>query len=332
MANKTFLITGALGCIGAWTVRNLLQANVPTVVFDLGTDRRRLRLISSDEDLAEVTFVQGDVTDLKQVEQVVIEHGVTHIIHLAGLQVPFCRANPTLGAQVNVVGTVNLFEAARRHALQVQRLVYASSIAIFDIDDVRPGESISDNAAGHPSTLYGVYKQANEGTARVYWKENKVSSIGLRPYIVYGPGRDQGMTSSPTKAMFAAAMGQPYHIPYGGRADYEYADDVARTFIACASVPFEGAEVYNLPGSVLKMGEIVSAIEEAVPEMRGKITFDDKALPFPETMDGTLLDQLLVEQGGVPRKPIAQAVSETIGIFQAAVATGKMARDEMLRT
>ena len=228
MANKTFLITGALGCIGAWTVRNLLQANVPTVVFDLGTDRRRLRLISSDEDLAKVTFVQGDVTDLAQVEQVVIEHSITHIIHLAGLQVPFCRANPTLGAQVNVVGTVNLFEAARRHALQVQRLVYASSIAIFDIDDVRLGESISDNAAGHPSTLYGVYKQANEGTARVYWKENKVSSIGLRPYIVYGPGRDQGMTSSPTKAMFAAAMGQPYHIPYGGRADYEYADDVAR--------------------------------------------------------------------------------------------------------
>ncbi len=331
MSDNSYLVTGALGCIGAWTVRNLVQAGVPTVVFDLGTDRRRLRLILTDDELAQVTFVQGDVTDLPQVERVMADYGISHVIHLAGMQVPFCRANPTLGAQVNVVGTVNIFEAARRLKAQVKRVVYASSIAIFDIDDVRPGEAIANAAAGHPSTLYGVYKQANEGTARVYWAENNVSSIGLRPYIVFGPGRDQGMTSSPTKAMFAAAVGQPYHIPYGGRADYEYADDVARTFIACTQAPFEGAEVFNLPGSVLTMGDIVSAIEAVAPNLRGKITFDDKALPFPETMDGTALEQLLAGQGGVPRKPMADAVAETMRIFQAAVTAGKMAPDEMLR-
>ena len=331
MSNSSFLVTGALGCIGAWTVRNLVQAGIPAVVFDLGSDRRRLRLILSDDELSRVKFVQGDVTDLAQVESVMRENATSHVIHLAGLQVPFCRANPTLGAQVNVVGTVNVFESARRLSAQVKRVVYASSIAIFDVDDAKPGEAITDNATGHPSTLYGVYKQANEGTARVYWKENNVSSIGLRPYIVFGPGRDQGLTSSPTKAMFAAATGQSYHIPYGGRADYEYADDVARTFIACAHVPFEGAEVYNLPGSILTMSEIVSAIEQIAPEMRGKITFDDKTLPFPERVDGSPLDQLLAAQGGVPRKPIAEAVDETLRTFRAAIAVGKMAPDEMLR-
>ncbi len=332
MSKNSYLVTGALGCIGAWAVRNLVQAGVPTLVFDLGTDRRRLRLILTDDELSRVTFIQGDVTELAQVERVMRENAISHVIHLAGMQVPFCRANPTLGAQVNVVGTVNIFEAVRRLSPQVKRVVYASSIAIFDIDDARPGEAIANAATGHPSTLYGVYKQANEGTARVYWKENNVSSIGLRPYIVFGPGRDQGMTSSPTKAMFAAGVGQPYHIPYGGRADYEYADDVARTFIACAQTPFEGAEVYNLPGSVLTMQEIVTAIEASVPEMRGKITFDDKALPFPETMDGSPLEQLLIGQGGVPHKPIADAVDETIQVFRAAVSAGKMTPDEMLRT
>lgn len=327
----TFLVTGALGCIGAWTVRNLVQDGTRTVVFDLGEDRRRLQLIMTPDELASVTFVRGDITDFAQVERAFNDHDITHVIHLAGLQVPFCRANPVLGAQVNVVGTVNVFESARRRTGRTQRVVYASSAAVYDIDDAKPGEPVHHDATGHPQTLYGVYKLANEGTARVYWKENKVPSIGLRPYIVFGPGRDQGMTSAPTKAMFAAAVDQPFHIPYGGRADYEYADDTARTFIACAMVPFEGAEVYNTPGAVIGMAEVVSAIEAAAPHMHGKVTFDDKSLPFPESMDGTPLEQLLAPIGGVPRTPFAVAVSETIDVFRVAVDDGRMARDEMIK-
>lgn len=331
MAQQTFLVTGALGCIGAWTVRNLVQQGTRTVVFDLGTDTRRLKLIMTPDELAQVTFVKGDITDFSQVENVVNSNDITHVIHLAGLQVPFCRANPVLGSQVNVVGTVNIFEATRRRAGKTQRIAYASSAAVFDVDDAKPGEMLSANATGHPQTLYGVYKQANEGTARVYWKENGISSIGLRPYVVFGPGRDQGLTSAPTKAMFAVAVDQPYHIGYGGRADYEYADDVAKMFIAAATVPFEGAEVYNTPGYVLSMREMVDAIDLAAPHMKGKVTFDDKQLPFPESMDGTPLEQLFAPVGGVPRTPFAQAVAETVAIFRQCVADGRMARDEMLK-
>lgn len=326
MADTT-LVTGALGCIGAWTLRNLVRAGERAVAFDLGQDVRRLRLIMSDDEIARNTFVRGDITDFAQVDAVFEQHGVTQVIHLAGLQVPFCRANPVLGAQVNVVGTVNVFESTKRRAGQVKRIVYASSAAVFDVDDAKPGEAVAADATGHPATLYGVYKLANEGTARVYFKENGVSSIGLRPYIVYGPARDQGMTSTPTKAMFAAAMGKPFHIPYGGRSDYEYADDVAKTFIACGHVDYAGAEVYNTPGMVLHMSQVVAAIEAAVPELRGQITFDDKQLPFPEAMDGSPLDALL---GGVPRRPLHEAVAETVQIFREAVASGRMQRDEML--
>jgi nucleoside-diphosphate-sugar epimerase len=329
--HRTFLVTGALGCIGAWTVRNLARSDTRTVVFDLGTDVRRLKLIMTDDEIARVTLVKGDITDFAQVDRAMNEHDVTHVIHLAGLQVPFCRANPVLGAQVNVVGTVNVFESARRREGKTQRVVYASSAAVFDIDDAQPGQMLPADATGHPQTLYGVYKLANEGTARVYWKENQVSSIGLRPYVVFGPGRDQGLTSAPTKAMFAAAVGAPYHIGYGGRSDYEYADDIAKMFIACATVPFEGAEVYNTPGAVLNMREVMDVIEQVVPEMRGRITFDDKQLPFPESMDGSPLERLLAPLGGVPRTRFTEAVSETVAIFREAVADGRMAQDEMLK-
>jgi UDP-glucuronate 4-epimerase len=321
MPNDRFLITGALGCIGAWTVRNLVREGTPVVVFDLASDPRRLKLIMSDDELVRVTFVTGDITDLEALERALDEHAITRVIHLAALQIPFVRANPPLGARVNVVGTVNVFEAVARRRDRIGRLVYASSAAVYDAVDAGESGVVAHGAAGHPTTLYGVFKQANEGTARVYWQDARVASIGLRPYIVYGPGRDQGLTSSPTKAMVAAALGKPYHIPYGGRAAYQYADDVARTFIACARAPFQGAEIFNLGGSVATMGEIVAAIEAAAPEVRGLITFDDKPLPFPEAFDAAPLEQVI---GALPFTPLAQAVADTIALFRERIAAGVM--------
>ena len=96
---------------------------------------------------------------------------------------PFCKANPPLGAQVNVVGTVNVFEAvkARRH---INKVVYASSAAVYDTADAYAANMpLPHDAALRPNTLYGVYKQANEGTARIYWQDDHVSSLGLRPLL-----------------------------------------------------------------------------------------------------------------------------------------------------
>jgi nucleoside-diphosphate-sugar epimerase len=320
MPNERFLVTGALGCIGAWVVRNLVREGAPPVVFDLDNNPRRLKLIMTPDELARVTFVAGDITNLSALEQVLDEYAVTHVIHLAALQVPFCRANPPLGAHVNVVGTVNLFEAAARRRERIERVVYASSVAVYDAADADPLGGIGHGAVGHPTTLYGVYKQANEGTARVFWQDARVPSIGLRPYIVYGPGRDQGMTSAPTKAMFAAAAGQPFRIPFGGRADYQYTDDVARAFIACARAPFEGAEIFNLRGSIVHMSEIVAAIEAAAPESRGAITFDDKALPFPQEYDAAPLAELI---GDLPYTPLRKAVADTVALFREQIASGQ---------
>jgi nucleoside-diphosphate-sugar epimerase len=301
---------------------------VPVVVFDLATDPRRLRLLLEPDELGRVTFVAGDITDLAALERALDEHGITHVIHLAALQIPFCKADPALGARVNVVGTVNVFEAVKKRR-PINKVVYASSAAVYDVADAYPaGRPLPHDAALHPNTLYGVYKQANEGTARVYWQDDKVGSIGLRPYVVYGVGRDQGMTSTPTKAMFAAAVGQPYHISYGGRCDFHYAGDVAQTFIKAARVPFEGADIFNFKGSVVHVRDVVAAIEAAAPEMAGKITFEDKPLPFPEEADASKLASVI---GPLPFTPLAEAVAWTVNRFRQLVAAGKMAKDAMLK-
>lgn len=301
MSRERFLVTGALGCIGAWTCVTLVREGVHVVAFDLGDDRRRLELIAEPGELERVSFVRGDITEPAALERALAEHGITHAVHLAALQVPFCQADPVRGAAVNVVGTVNVFEAAKRTGLETT-VAYASSAAVYDAH--------GDLA---PTTHYGVYKLADEGSARIFAAEG-VASVGLRPFSVYGPGRDQGLTSTPTQAMLAAARGEPYRISFGGRTQLHYAPDVAGAFVAAARRPPEGAAVYNLGGPDVHMADVVAAIEEAAPEAAGLIEFDDVPLPFPERLPEPVLDVELTS--------LAEGVRQTVELFRSRVPAG----------
>ena len=252
MSNQaTYLVTGAMGCIGSWILYHLVKRGDRVISFDLGDDRHRLDLLLTREEQAGIVFEQGDLRDGPRLHQVVQQHGVDHIIHMAALQVPFCKADPVMGAEVNVVGTVNVFEAARQAG--IPHIAYASSVAVFGPPSLYAGDIVSDDALPAPHTLYGVYKVANEGTAQVYWNDHQVSSTALRPYTVYGVGRDQGMTSEPTKAMLAAVRGEPYEIAFSGTMQFQLASDVARYFIEAADTPYPGAARFNI-GTALAYG------------------------------------------------------------------------------
>jgi UDP-glucuronate 4-epimerase len=307
---ERWLVTGALGCIGAWTIKTLIEDGDEVVGLDLGDDSRRLDLVMTDEQLARVTLARGDITDLATVERVLDDHEITRVVHLAALQVPFCRADPIAGAQVNVVGTVNVFEAVKRRHERIPGVAWASSTAVYSIDDPSPAP---ETGGRRPATHYGVYKLANEGTARIYWADDGVPSIGLRPYVVYGAGRDQGMTSTPTQAMAAAAQGDGFEISYGGTAQYDYAADVARAFVRAAESAVEGASVFNLPGVTASMAEVVAAIEAAAPGVAGRITWIETPLPFPERLEATGLEQAV---GPLPHTSLEDGVRQTVELLR----------------
>jgi nucleoside-diphosphate-sugar epimerase len=275
MSKETWLVTGASGCIGAWTVLTLVQEGAEVVALDRDTANQRLRLIGGDG-VKPAHAVDVDIRDLPAVERVLDEHAVTHMVHLAALQVPFCRADPPRGAEVNVAGTVNLFEAARRHGLSTS-IAYASSAAVYD------GAGVTFT----PANIYGVYKIANEGSARIYWQESQVASVGLRPLIVYGGGRDQG---------------------FGGSTQMQYGPDVARAFIDAARRPAKGAEVYNLGGPDVTVAEIVACIQQAAPG--ADVTFDDVALPFASRLPKPWFDMAVT--------PLAEGVAATVELYRRA--------------
>lgn len=316
--SDTYLVTGAMGCIGAWTLYHLVKQGKKAVSFDLSDDRSRLNLLLTPDEEAAMTFVKGDLTDFKSVLETLEQHSVNHVIHLAALQVPFCRANPVLGAQVNVVGTVNVFEAAKQAGLR--HVVYASSVAVYGPAEDYPPGLVAHDAPFLPRTHYGVYKVANEGTAKVYWYDHGVSSTTLRPYTIYGVARDQGLTSEPTKAMLAAAAGQSYHISFGGRMQFNYASDVARQFIEAADNPLNGAYGFNPGGVVADVAEFAVLIGKLRPGVT--VTNDETILPFPVGGDGAEYRKHL---DSVPDTPLEDGIRETIAHFEQLLAEGRIA-------
>ena len=308
---ERFLVTGADGCIGAWTVRLLLDEGADVTTFDLGANDSRHRLISGGAPLGFRRII-GDIVDRSAVVDAMA--GVDRVIHLAALQVPFCKADPSGGAAVNVQGTVNVFEAAVEHG--ISPVAYASSAAIYGPVDLYPGPVLGPDALPKPATLYGAYKVANEQTAAVYAADHGLASVGLRPFTVYGAGRDQGVTSQPTAAIYSAVRGEPYEVGYGGVTDFHYAPDVARAFIAAARVELDApaAPAVNLRGHV-------TSIDDFVDRVRRIAGFDDLSvsgdpLPFAHALSPAGLDELL---GDIEPTPLDDAIAETTRILAASL-------------
>jgi UDP-glucuronate 4-epimerase len=318
--SERFLVTGAMGCLGAWVVRHLLDEGTAVVGLDLSTNRSRLRLIASEEQLSEATFLTADIGEPGAVASVLAEHGISHVVHCAALQVPFVRADPPLGARVNVLGTVNVFDAVAAAGAQVRGFTYASSAAVYGPPDRYSNGIVGEHSPHYPDmNLYAVFKEANELMGRVYFREAGVVSVGLRPFVVYGPGRDRGMTSTPTVAMLAAVAGVPYRVSFRGPMYFNFAPDAAAAFIAAARLGPSGPAVVNVPGTTATVEEVIEAVEAAVPQAKGLLSVADVELLSPSKVDLSGTEAVL---GAQTVTPIEEGVGRTIDVFRAGLRDG----------
>ena len=302
------LVTGAGGCIGSWVLALLVRAGVPACALDLSEDKRRPRLLIAESDLEKIAWRTGDISDSKAVTKVFEDLRPCAVIHLAALQVPFCKADPVAGAQVNVVGTVNVFEAARK--LGVKRLAYASSIAAY---------GAMDEGLGAMHTLYGAYKHCDEQIALVYSGDWGVGSVGIRPGVVYGVGRDQGLTSKTTVAILAAAAGKPYDVPFSGGVSWLYTGEVASAFVRAVSRERTGAPVFNMNGVHAPVEEGVAILKKLAPQ--AKVTVSGEPLAFPMHLPDEPLREYLGDYGTAT---LAEGIRETYDAFRALIETSRI--------
>ena len=308
------LVTGAGGCIGSWVLALLARSGVPACAFDLSEDKRRPRLLLEEKDLTKIAWRTGDISDGGAVMRTLGEVRPCAVIHLAALQVPFCKADPVAGAKVNVVGTVNVFEAARK--LGIRRLAYASSIAAY---------GAMDEGLGAMHTLYGAYKHCDEQIALVYSGDWGVHSVGIRPGVVYGVGRDQGLTSKTTAAILAAAAGKPYDVPFSGSVSWLYTAEVASAFVRAVAEERSGAPVFNMNGVHAPVEEGLAILRKLSPQ--SKITSSGEALAFPMHLPDEPLREFLGDYG---RASLAEGIRETYDAFRSLLSRGLIAAPEPL--
>jgi nucleoside-diphosphate-sugar epimerase len=314
---ERFLVTGSEGCIGSWVVRKLVERAVPVVACDIAPESLRLRRILSPELLDRCVYVVSDLTVPGSLEQVVAEHEITRIVHLAALQVPFVAADPLRGAEVNVVGTLRLLEAARRSSTVVG-VSYASSSAVFG----------STGGWGRPDTLYGVFKTANEESARFYARDYSTPSTGLRPCVVYGPNRDQGLSAAVTHALKAAVLGVPYTIPFHGLVDLQYVEDVAAAFIRVTMDDHDDARVFDLHGDLVDVADVIANVEQVVPESAGLISAGPAPVPGRVEFDDAELRAVV---GELPKTSLADGIRASVELFRRQIDTGVLTLSEFQR-
>ncbi|WP_419737844.1 NAD-dependent epimerase/dehydratase family protein [Ruegeria sp.] len=293
------LITGATGFLGSWIISVLIDQGVPVIATDITDNHHRLRELRPELPEGLVDLRICDVTDSGAVENLIAETRPTGIIHLAALQIPVCREKPAAGATVNIVGHINIFEMARKYG--IRRIIYTSSIA------AKPRGP--DNA---PSNLYGVFKKTDEEIARIYWQDHDLPSLGLRPYIIYGVGRDDGETSAITRAIQAAALGESYKIPFATRSCFQYVGDVARVIAKAVQSDWEGALLSDITERVDSIDDVLAAIHAVVPGAKVTRADNERVSPAAGFDTGTLQKVI----GDWQETPLREGVRETVKLYQ----------------
>ncbi|MFN3546615.1 MAG: NAD-dependent epimerase/dehydratase family protein [Mesorhizobium sp.] len=283
------LVTGGCGFVGQPTVAALLAAGHEVRVFDLKPREDALP--------GEVEIVAGDVTDGADVARAA--EGCGGIVHLAGLMTVDCARDPRLGARVNLLGSINVFEAARPGRLPV---AYLSTAGVFGpLDAVNP----------KPMTVYGATKLAVEGVARAYWLDHSVPSLGLRPYIVYGPGISSGIAAGPSIAIAASVRREPATIRFSGRVGFVHVGDVARLLAAAIDNPLAGAEALTMAGDTRDMDDFLG--ELARQTGWSGITVEGPPLRIPAELTSDPVPAVLGDHSATP---IAQGITRSLAALR----------------
>ncbi len=303
-----FLVTGGGGFIGWRVVRNLLARGIAAVVADCGMDPRLARRLE-EESGSQVSFAACDVAEFSDVARCFRVHpDITHAIHLAYLMSAEVEANPHLGARVNVLGMVNLFEAAVNYRLE--RLVFTSSETVYGASQRVYGDRpVTESDYCAPSDhffTYGVMKILNEFMAEKYVRKHGVSIACARPPVVFGHGRKRGAVLWAEQFFSLPAIGQPVCLPFSSenRDCWVYVEDCAEQLVRLAIKPRLAHFAYNSSGCAIRAGDLATLVRRLVPG--ADIRFDETipSTPLVDQLDGSRM----IEEIGFTPRPLEEGV------------------------
>ena len=264
--NKTILVTGSAGFIGANLVLRLFkECQHATIVgldnlnnyYDPSLKDYRLSVIEKAKPAGiDYTFVKGSIADKALVDQLFAQYKFNIVVNLAAQAgVRYSIDNPDVYIESNIIGFYNILEACRHNP--VEHLVYASSSSVYGGNKKVPFST--DDRVDNPVSLYAATKKSNELMAHCYSKLYNIPSTGLRFFTVYGPaGRPDMAYFGFTNKLLKGDTIQIYN--YGNcRRDFTYVDDIVEGIVRVMAkapakeigedgLPIPPYKVYNIGG------------------------------------------------------------------------------------
>ena len=311
------LVTGGTGFVGANIVKELAGAGHQVISLDLNPPDE-LMLSFLGDGSSQVTFITGDILDRTFLEQTQGTQAIDRIVHAAVYtvnRIPLETERSREIVDINIIGTTNLLELARR--LRVQRFVYVSSGAAYGAAGA-PDQTFNEDAAPRPDFLYGITKYTSELLTRRYGDLHQLSTASIRLSTPYGPMEritgHRGVMSVLYQWTGQALRGETISLtdPDAGR-DYTYVADIAigvRTVLEAPSLPHD---LYNLTaGRWITYSEILERLKELLPETRVEVAPDVDAAPrSSEPSRGPLSGHRLYQDlGWTPKYDLAAGLTD----------------------
>jgi UDP-glucose 4-epimerase len=281
------LISGGMGVIGAETSRKFVREGHRPVIF------ARHRDDSLIADIADkIDFEQGDVLDMPRILQAIKKHKVTHVVHAAAFVGAVSAGNPALSIQVNVMGLVNVLEAARTH--DVQRVVFTSAKGVYGPltgDYGAPTwKPIPEDMPKQPKRIYDSAKFMGENTC-IYYSDNMgLDTVSLRFASTYGPGKTarHGPMAVMSRIVENPAHGLPFKLERGGddKDDFIYNKDSANGIYLATVAGKLKSRVFNIGTGVgVTLKDFAAVIKKHIPNAQMDIGdgLNFYGFPYPAT-------------------------------------------------
>jgi len=270
---ENVVVTGGSGLLGAEIVHLLIEEeNVKPVVMDVNPDPKRL-----DDVKDKIEYVQGDVSDPDLLNATFAKFKPTKIFHLVTIPGNVCEKDPVLATKVNVMGFINLMEAALKNGMP--QVLYSSSGTTYG-EDLDPGEMLHDKTLQRPASFYGINKVFNESAGRWYRRVHGLDYRGIHYPAIGGPGlRAEGVVTYVSAMIELPAKGESYAIPVSEdiQLSLVYVEDAARALIHLGKAPKENIKTINyfingVQNPLPTAGEMAEMVRNKIPG--AKITFE----------------------------------------------------------
>jgi UDP-glucose 4-epimerase len=255
---ENILVTGGAGFIGSAFVKRALKGNYNVFIYDNFSFGKK-EFLESDS----IRIIEGDIRDRDRIRQVVLDLQPDYLVHLAAIHfIPFCNQHPVEASEVNILGTINVLDAAKNYG-KLKKFFFASTAAVYPIMD----GAISETTTPAPLDIYGLTKLAGERIVHEFYLETSTPTVICRFFNAFGPNETNMHIIPVIEEQIRQGRRTLQLGNMDPKRDFIHTYDMAEALIRLFEKFDVGFDIFNLGrGIEYSMHEVVAAFSSVLEE------------------------------------------------------------------